>query len=314
MIQIQFAARSLRWAEYEAPLRAALDAHGLDYRMENYTQDASLPPESVDYIVYAPNSHLQDFTAYTRCKAVLNLWAGVEGITGNRTLTQPLARMVDHGLTQGMVEWVVGHAMRLHLGMDIHLNGQDGIWRRHVPPLAEDRPVTILGLGALGTACGTALAQLGFPVRGWSRSPKDVPGITCLSGPDGLAQALAGAGIVVLLLPLTDATENTLNAATLQHLAPGAFVLNPGRGPLIDDTALLAALDAGGVAQATLDVFREEPLPPDHPYWAHPNVTVTPHIASETRASSAAKVIAENIRRGEAGEPFLHLVNRDAGY
>ncbi len=314
MINIQFAARSLRWAEYEAPLRAALDAHGLSYRMENYTPEAHLPPAEVDYVVYAPNSHLQDFTPYTRTKAVLNLWAGVEEIVHNPTLTQPLARMVDHGLTQGMIEWVVGHVMRLHLGMDHHLTGQDGIWRRHVPPLAEDRPVTILGLGALGAACGQALARLGFPVSGWSRSAKDVDGITACHGDAGLAQALDGAQVVVLLLPLTPATENVLNAEALARLAPGAFVLNPGRGPLIDDAALIAALDAGHVAHATLDVFREEPLPPDHPYWAHPGVTVTPHIASETRASSAARVIAENIRRGEAGAPFLHLVDRGAGY
>jgi glyoxylate/hydroxypyruvate reductase A len=133
-------------------------------------------------------------------------------------------------------------------------------------------------------------------------------------GDDGLDAVLTRAEIVVLLLPDTPATENVLNDRTLALLPEGAAVVNPGRGPLIDDDALLAALDAGQIGHATLDVFRTEPLPPDHPYWAHPKVTVTPHIASETRPASAARVIAENIRRGEAGEPFLHLVDRKAGY
>jgi len=174
--------------------------------------------------------------------------------------------------------------------------------------------VTVLGLGALGQACARMLVQLGFPVTGWSRRPKDIPGITCLSGDDGLEQALRAADILVLLLPLTDETENLLDTLTLALLPEGAMIVNPGRGPLIDDDALMTALDRGHVAHATLDVFRQEPLPRDHPFWAHPQVTVTPHIASETRPETAAQVIAENIRRGEAGEPFLHLVDRAKGY
>jgi glyoxylate/hydroxypyruvate reductase A len=138
--------------------------------------------------------------------------------------------------------------------------------------------------------------------------------VRCLSGAEGFAAALTGAAIVVTLLPDTAATRNILDAAALARLAPGAFVLNPGRGSLIDDAALLAALDAGHLAHATLDVFRTEPLPPDHPFWGHPRVTVTPHIAADTRAATASRVIAENIRRGEAGLPFLHLVDRALGY
>jgi glyoxylate/hydroxypyruvate reductase A len=238
----------------------------------------------------------------------------VERIVGNPTLRIPLARMVDHGLTQGMVEWVCGHALRHHLGMDTHILHQDGVWRPEAPPLASDRRVSVLGLGALGAACARMLAHLGFRVTGWSRAPKEIAGLRCLSGAEGLRGALEAADILVLLLPLTPATENLLDAARLALLPPGAVILNPGRGPLIDDGALLAALDAGRIGHATLDVFREEPLPPAHPFWAHPRVTVTPHIASETRPESAAEVIAENIRRGEAGEPFLHLVDRRAGY
>ncbi len=309
-VNVLFAARSEKWEDYETPLKTALADAGIDADLRT-----EFPPEQVDYIVYAPNSKLQDFTPYTRCKAVLNLWAGVEDVVGNDTLTQPLCRMVDEaGLTQGMVEWVVGHTLRMHLGMDLHIHGQDGKWRSYSPPVAQDRPVTILGLGALGQACGQALAALGFPVTGWSRTQKDVPGITCLSGDDGLAQALGTAQILVLLLPHTPATENILNADTLAQLPKGAMILNPGRGALIDDPALLAALESGHIAHAVLDTFRKEPLPVMHPYWAHEKVTVTPHIASTTRPATAARVIAENIRRGEAGEPFLHVVDRSAGY
>ncbi|MFU8881026.1 MAG: 2-hydroxyacid dehydrogenase [Rhodobacterales bacterium] len=308
-INILFAAKADSWAEYEAPLRAALKEKGIN---ANVLQDCA--PDQVDYIVYAPNSHVQDFTPYTRCKAVLNLWAGVENVVGNTTLTQPLARMVDYGLTQGMVEWVTGHTLRHHLGMDRHIHGLNGEWIKDVPPLAEDRRVTILGLGALGSACAQAIAGLGFDVTGWSRSPRDVAGVRCLHGADGLAQALQTAQIAILLLPLTAATENLLNAERLAQMPRGAMILNPGRGALIDDAALLAALESGHIGHATLDVFRVEPLPADHAYWAHPSVTVTPHIASETRAPSASRVIAENVRRGEAGEPFLHLVDRNLGY
>ena len=308
-VNVLFAAREEKWEDYEQHLRHALAKAGLEADLRT-----QFPPDEVDYIVYAPNSWLQDFTPYTRAKAVLNLWAGVENVVGNASLRIPLARMVDEGLSQGMVEWVTGHVLRLHLGIDSQINGQDGHWRPTAPPLAKNRPVTILGLGTLGTACGQALAALGFPVTGWSRSKKSVDGMTCLCGPEGLQQALSGAEIVVLLLPHTPNTENVLNAETLAMLPKGAMVLNPGRGALVDDAALLAALDRGHIAQATLDTFRTEPLPPENPYWAHPKVTVTPHIASATRCDTAAEVIAENIRRGEAGLDFLHLVDRSAGY
>ena len=309
MLNVLFSAQPDRWDEYRDPLLAAFAEAGLTVDL---SRDHA--PEDVDYIVFAPNGPVTDFTPYTRTKAVLGLWAGVETVVGNATLTQPLCRMVDQGLTDSMVEWVVGHTLRHHLGMDSHITGQDGIWREEFPPLAEDRPVTILGIGALGAACGQALARLGFPVTGWSRRAKDVDGLRCLSGDDGLTDALTGAEIVILLLPQTPETENILNADTLARLAKGAFIINPGRGPLIDDDALLAALDSGQVGHATLDVFRTEPLPADHPFWAHPKVTVTPHIAATTRPKTASRVIAENIRRGEAGEPFLYLVDRKAGY
>lgn len=297
------------WAAYETPLREALAQTGLEFDLRT-----DFPPDHVDYIIYAPNSKVQDFTPFSRLKAVLNLWAGVEDVVTNPTLTAPLARMVDPGLERGMVEWVTGHTLRHHLGMDAHIVNPDHEWSHVAPPLAQDRPVTILGLGALGTACARTLCDLGFSVTGWSRSAKLLDGIACTHGESGLAQALELAQIVILLLPATPDTENTLNAQTLSMLPRGAVVLNPGRGPLIDDAALLDALDSGQIGHATLDTFRTEPLPRDHPYWSHRHVTVTPHIASETRPDSASRVIAENIRRGEAGESLLHLVDRTAGY
>lgn len=309
-INILFAAKPVRWAEYKAPLHNALDAAGLDYDLRT-----DFAPCDVDYMVYLPNGPVQDFGPYTRLKAVMNLWAGVEGVVGNATLTAPLTRMVDDdGLTQGMVEWVTGHVLRHHLHMDRHIVNPARIWGNTAPPLSRDRPVTILGFGALGQACARMLSTLGFPVTGWSRSAHPLPGVTSLSGDDGLIRALSGAQIVVLLLPATPGTENILNAGRLALTAPGAVVINPGRGSLIDDAALLGALDSGQIGHATLDVFRVEPLPADDPFWHHPRVTVTPHIASETRAPSASRLIAENIRRGEAGLPFLHLVDRAAGY
>lgn len=308
-INVLFAADPERWDMYEAPLRAAFAAAGLDV-----TLSQEMAPEEVDYAIISPKGPIRDFSPLTRCKAVMNIWAGVETIVGNDTITQPLTRMVDEGLTRGMAEWVTGHVMRHHLGTDLDVLREPGDWSPRLPPLAKDRPVTILGLGQLGQAAAEMLGCVGFPVTGWSRTPKDVPGVRCLSGEDGLTEALSSALIVVLLLPDTPQTRDILNADTLALLPEGAVILNPGRGALIDDDALLAALDLGQVSHATLDVFREEPLPEDHPFWAHPRVTVTPHIAAETRPETAAEVIAENVRRGEAGEPFQYLVDRERGY
>jgi glyoxylate/hydroxypyruvate reductase A len=152
-LTVLFAASDANWQAYADPLRSALVAAGLNAHL---TRDAT--PETVDYIVYAPTSPLQDFAPYTRCKAVLSLWAGVERIVGNPTLTQPLCRMVDPALTEGMVEWVVGHALRHHLGMDRHILNPGHVWDPTCPPLARERPVAMLGMGELGTACARALA------------------------------------------------------------------------------------------------------------------------------------------------------------
>jgi len=309
-VKVLFAAREQDWDPYREVLARALAENGV---AADLSRDH--PPGEVDWIVYAPGGPVADFSPFTRAKGVLSLWAGVERIVGNPTLTMPLTRMADEGLRQGMVEWVAGHALRHHLGIDRHILHQDGVWRHEAPKLARDRPVTVLGLGELGLACALALAGLGFPVTGWSRRPTAEPRLArTLSGAGGLPEALRDAEIVLLLLPLTAGTENLMDAERLALPARGFVLLNPGRGALIDDAALLAALDSGQVGHATLDVFRQEPLPPDHPFWGHPGVTVTPHIAAETRADTASRVIAENVRRGEAGEPLLYLVDRGAGY
>ena len=308
---VLFSAPPEWWPVYEPHLARACAAEALEV---DFTTDPR-SPETVDYIVYRPGGPVVDFSPFTRLKAVLSLWAGVEDIANNATLTVPLCRMVDQGLTDGMVEWVTGHVLRYHLGIDAHLAGQDGQWRNAViPPLARDRRVGMLGMGALGSAVAEALAGFGFDVQGWTRRPRDPGRIPTLSGEDGLDELLRRSDILVTLLPGTPATENILNVRTLGLLPRGARLINPGRGSLINDQALIEALDSGQIGHATLDVFRVEPLPPDHPYWAHPRVTVTPHIASETRPETASETIALNIRRGEDGQPFLYTVDRAQGY
>ncbi len=310
MPHILFAAQPQSWDKYSRAIKRALDDAGI----QDVKMSMDVAPDLVDYIIYSPNSGLTDFSTFPNLRAVLSLWAGVERIVGNPTLIVPLARMVDDGLREGMAEWVTGHVLRHHLGMDAHIINPSQVWDPTPPPLARDRTVAILGLGALGQACASALLGLNFKVTGWSRRKKNVPGLQCFSGPEGLREVLSTAEICVLLLPATPQTQNTLNAETLALLPKGACIINPGRGTLIDDNALLAALDRGHIGHATLDVFRTEPLPPAHAYWHHRKVTVTPHIASETRANTAADVIAANIIRAESGQPLLHLVDPTAGY
>ena len=306
-MRVLFAAPPQGWDRWSVPLRAACP------KME-LLQDGA--PDSFDALIYAPGypagGAALDFTPFTRARLVQSLWAGVERIVGNPTLTQPLCRMVDPGLRQGMVEYCVGWAMRGHLGLDGY--AQDGVWRNDVvPPLTAERRVTVLGTGALGGAVAQALAALGFDVAGWSASGRAVDDVTALAGSD-LGAALARAEILISLLPDTDATWGLLDADRLALLPRGATLINPGRGTLIVEADLLAALDRGQVGLAVLDVFQTEPLPPAHAFWSHPRVIVTPHIAAETRPSTAAPVVAENLRRAMDGRALLHLVDRARGY
>ncbi|MEM7242006.1 MAG: glyoxylate/hydroxypyruvate reductase A [Pseudomonadota bacterium] len=311
MIRILYAGKEAEFSIYEHEISKGLKKCAIAHEI---TTDATAP-ETIDYIVYAPNSAVQDFSPFTKLKLVQSLWAGVETVTGNATLTQPLARMVEHGLTHGMAEYVLGHVMRHHLFSDFYAQRKPGDWRDDVvPPLAEDRTVGILGLGALGFHAATLLSEIGFKTLGWSRSLKQSDRFTCFAGEDGLSVVLQKSDILVLLLPNTPDTHHIISAETLDEMRDGACIINPGRGSLINDTDLLAALDSGKIAGATLDVFETEPLSADHPYWTHQKVLITPHTASSTRPKTAAQTVVENIRRGEMGEAFLHLVNRDLGY
>lgn len=310
-VRILWAGPAADWDTWRPHLRDGFARAGLD---ADLTRDPAAP-ETVDYIVYAPSGPISDLSPFTNARLVQSTWAGVEAIVTNKTLTQPLARMVDPGLTEGMQDYVLGHVLRHHLNSDFYASRQPGDWAAETPPpLARSRTVGFLGLGALGMACARRAAAHGFRTLGWSRNLKQDDRVSCFAGDDGLHHVLAASDIVVLLLPLTAETENLLDAHRIAGMRRGASVINPGRGPLIDDGALIAALTSGQVSQATLDVFRVEPLPADHPYWHLENVLVTPHIAAQTRAETAAQVVVENIRRGEAGEPFLYLVDRGAGY
>ena len=296
------------WTE---ALASAIDATGVEAHVSCQADD----PTSVDYIAYARDGALKDFTPFTRLKAVFSMWAGIEDLIGNPTIRCPITRMVESGMIESMTEWVTGQVLRYHLGLDCIVNSQDGVWRNHLlPPLARHRTVSVLGLGVLGQSCARSLANLNFRVQGWSRTPRLVEGIDCKSGFSGLADCLGNSDIVVLLLPHTSRTENLFDSSCLARLKRGCKIINSGRGSAIDDEALIAAIDSGTVSHATLDVFRVEPLPTDHPFWAHPRITVSPHVAADTHVETAAEVIAENVRRGEAGLPYIHQVDRTRGY
>lgn len=303
---VLWAGSDAAWGDWKGPLKQATCG------LARVLRDAP-DPAAVDVILYAPNGPLKDFSPFVNARLVQSLWAGVERVVANPTLTQPLARMVDPGLTRGMVEWCLGWTLRLHLGMDRY--AQDGVWRNHVlPPLAPERRVTVLGAGELGGAVARALVRVGFDMATWSASGRAVEGARSLGGEEALPEALRRAEILIALLPDTPATRGLLDARRLALLPRGAHLLNPGRGTLIDEAALLHLLDRGLLGQAVLDVFAAEPLPVTHPFWRHPRVTVTPHIAAETRPATAVTLVAENLRRLRTGEAPLHLVDRTRGY
>ncbi len=277
----------------------------------------NVPPESIDIILYEPSGPVKDMTVYRNIAAIQSLWAGVEALLDNDTLPKgpPLLRMVEDGLTEGMTDYITGHVLRAHLGVVRQQADQAReIWGSFNPPLSRDRHVGVIGLGALGQDAAKMLAKLRFRVSGWSRTQKDIADVRCLCGTDGFDRIIRENEIIVLLAPLTPETENLIDEKALNKMPHGVHIINAARGGLIDEDALLGALNSGRVATATLDVMRTEPLPDGHTLWKHPGVTITPHIASVTRPESAAKTVIEQIKRFETGKPFLHKVCREKGY
>jgi glyoxylate/hydroxypyruvate reductase A len=250
-------------------------------------------------------------------KLIASLAAGVDHILRDATLPRgvPILRLVDPSMTQAMTEYVVLQVLRLHRqDFDYRAHQAAAEWREREQKNAAERTVGILGFGTLGQEAGRKLKALGFDVAGWSRSTKEVPGFATYAGEAGLDALLARSEILVSLLPSTAETEGILDAALFARLPRGAGLVNAGRGRHLVEADLLAALDSGQISAAALDVFRTEPLPPVHPFWRHPRIIVTPHVAAETNPPTAAAIIAKAIGDFEAGRPIHNLVDLDRGY
>jgi glyoxylate/hydroxypyruvate reductase A len=245
------------------------------------------------------------------------LGAGVDHFLADPTLPHhvPVARLVDPGLTARMTEYVVLHCLGLHRRVPEMLQNQRERKWNYIHPMPTERTrVGILGLGALGSRCADALSQLGFPVSGWSRSRKESLDIASHIGATGLEKVRRQSDILILLLPLTAETENLVDRNFLAGLPDGAALINVGRGKLVVDDDLIQALDSGKLRHAVLDVFRTEPLPPEHPFWTHPKITVTPHNSSATNPETAIEQVVGNVQRALKGEAPANLVNRATGY
>jgi glyoxylate/hydroxypyruvate reductase len=270
----------------------------------------------IDYaLVWRPVPGL--LASLPNLKLIVGLGAGVDALLEDSTLprTVPLARLVDPYMTDAMSEYVVFQVLRLHRQDIDYLNQQRArIWEEREQKNAAERRVGILGFGTLGEDCGRKLKAIGFEVAGWSRSPHEAPGFATYSGPAGLGEILARSDILVCLLPLTPQTQGILNADAFARLPPGAAIVNAGRGGHLVEPDLVPALDSGQLSGAVLDVFHEEPLPADHPFWAHPRIIVTPHVAAETHPPTAAAIIREEIRRFETGLPLENRVDLARGY
>jgi glyoxylate/hydroxypyruvate reductase len=293
--------------------QAALSKHFPD--MKYSVGEVCEDPESVDVALIwkVPNRGLSDFT---NLKAVLSLGAGINQLNPEQLPKNvPLARLVDDSLTQTMVEYAKAATFRYH--RKFHLfekHSREAQWNFVPPTLAQDTSIGVLGLGELGGAIAKALANEGFSVAGWSRTPKTVDGIETFSGKDGLADMLASTDIVINVLPLTDETRGILNRAFFSQCKRGTCIINMGRGHHLVDADLLAAIDAGQIQAATLDVATVEPLPPAHPFWGHPAILVTPHVAGISTPETASVAIAQNVRRAISGEPLAQQVDLSRGY
>jgi glyoxylate/hydroxypyruvate reductase A len=252
-----------------------------------------------------------------KLRFIQSLWMGVDGLLADPTLPRgvPLARLVDPGMVAAMSETVLARVLDWHRHLYRYRAQQAArAWTPLKQYMASDRSVGILGLGTLGADAAAKLVALGFRVCGWSRRQKDLPGVESYCGADGLETMLRTSEALVCLLPLTAQTRGLLDARRLDLLPAGACVINVGRGAQLVERDLLAALDAGRLAHAYLDVFETEPLPADHPFWTHPQISITPHIAALTEPRTALARVVANLERFARGERPEALVSTTAGY
>ena len=282
------------------------------------------PP--ADYAaVWAPTQ--QFFDEQTALRGIFNIGAGVDALMRLR-LPQgvPVVRLDDAGMSVQMAEYVCCAVIRHFRELDDYqASAAAGVWAFRKPRQRRDFAVGVMGLGVLGQRVCQAVAQFEFPVNGWSRTAKTLPGVQCYAGAGadtgdgagGLDAFLANSRVLVCLLPLTPATEGILNKTTLAKLPPGGYLINVARGAHVVDDDLIALIDSGRMAGATLDVFRQEPLPSAHPFWAHPQITVTPHTAARTLREESIAQIAAKIQALHAGVPITQLtgwVDLNQGY
>jgi glyoxylate/hydroxypyruvate reductase A len=255
-------------------------------------------------------------------RVILSLGAGVDHLFTDPALPdRPIARVVDPDLTNRMSEWVVMHAL-VHLRQLRRYEQQQSerVWADNdQQPKASDIQIGVLGLGVMGKDAVSKLKALGFKVAGWSASPKSLPDVACFSGADGLKLLLTQTDMLVVLLPLTEATRGIINASLLSQLRQGGplggpILIKAGRGGLQVEADILAALDSGALKGASLDVFEREPLPKDSRLWSHPAVYVSPHNAAISSPQAIAALVARQIEADERGEPLDHVVDRRRGY
>lgn len=276
-----------------------------------------LRPQDVSFALLWQHPHGQ-WDRFPRLKAIASLGAGIDHILQDPTIPAhlPVARIVDPNLVTSMTQYVVTAVLQHFRDVHVYREQQTNrLWQPVAPRDQADFPIGIMGMGVLGSDAALALAALGFTVYGWSRHKKTHAGLAAsFAGSDQLPAFLEKSQMLVCLLPLTDATCGILHAGLFTQLPPGAYLINVARGAHLVETDLLAALDSGSLSGACLDVFNEEPLPDTHPFWDHPQITVTPHIASITNPKTAAVQVVENYHRANAGQPLLHAVDLKRQY
>jgi glyoxylate/hydroxypyruvate reductase A len=250
-------------------------------------------------------------------KAVFLMGAGADAILkfGDALPAVPIMRLGDAGMAVQMAEYVAYATLRYFRRFDEYEEqARHGLWAPLPVYAKEEFTVGVMGLGKLGLRVVETMRSFGFPVRGWSRTPKDLPGVDCFAGMDALNAFLKGTRVLVSLLPLTAETNNLLDRRRLSLLPQGAYLINVARGAQLAEPDLLTLIRAGHIAGATLDVFRNEPLPAPHPFWEEPRITITPHISAVTLRVDAVRQIAQKIAAFEANEPVDDIVDRNLGY